>query len=313
MNMQVSVIIAVSFFCLLIVTAFVISVLLIRDLLHKQKIYSVFAGYLGDFLVIVSKEGRLIDATPIYISDPLYNSILRQRSFKKIFPAAEYKRFLDYVKGLDAYPDIPFVVLTPFSREVSRRLAGEDFSGVDYVFSWLGNVDLLVAIIKLLEDKMNAENDITHVGIQMILLVEDSVRFYSSVLPALYRFILQQSVIFSTEALNAHERMLRKRGRPKVMLARDYEEALEIYNRYSDNILGVISDVSFKRAGVKDRQAGIMLAKHLRERDPYLPIIIESSESENRDKVQPFGGTFLDKNSKKLPVDLGKAIMEVMK
>ena len=109
MNMQVSVIIAVSFFCLLIVTAFVISVLLIRDLLHKQKIYSVFAGYLGDFLVIVSKEGRLIDATPIYISDPLYNSILRQRSFKKIFPAAEYKRFLDYVKGLDAYPDIPFV------------------------------------------------------------------------------------------------------------------------------------------------------------------------------------------------------------
>ena len=208
------------------------------------------------------------------------------------------------------YPHIPIVVLTPFSREVSRRLRKEDFSGVDYVFSWLGNVDLLVAIIKLLEDKMNAENDITHVGIQMILLVEDSVRFYSSVLPALYRFILQQSVIFSTEALNAHERMLRKRGRPKVMLARDYEEALEIYNRYSDNILGVISDVSFKRAGVKDRQAGIMLAKHLRERDPYLPIIIESSESENRDKVQPFGGTFLDKNSKKLPVDLGKAIMD---
>ena len=124
------------------------------------------------------------------------------------------------------YAQTPFVVLTPFSREVSRRLRKEDFSGVDYVFSWLGNVDLLVAIIKLLEDKMNAENDITHVGIQMILLVEDSVRFYSSVLPTLYKFILQQSVIFSTEALNAHERMLRKRGRPKVMLARDYEEAV---------------------------------------------------------------------------------------
>ncbi|OWV10295.1 hypothetical protein B7989_11815 [Fibrobacter sp. UWB5] len=111
MNMQVSVglLIAVSFVCFLVITAFVIVVLLIRDLLNKQKIYSVFSGYLGDFLVIVSKEGRLIDATPTYISDPLYNSILRQKSFKKIFSAAEYKRFLEYVKGLDAYPDIPFV------------------------------------------------------------------------------------------------------------------------------------------------------------------------------------------------------------
>ena len=123
------------------------------------------------------------------------------------------------------YPDTPIVVLTPFSREVSRRLVGEDFSGVDYVFSWLGNVDLLVAIIKLLEDKLNAENDIMGVGIQMILLVEDSVRFYSSILPTLYKFILRQSQRFSTEALNAHEAMLRMRGRPKAMLARDYEQA----------------------------------------------------------------------------------------
>lgn len=208
------------------------------------------------------------------------------------------------------YAQTPFVVLTPFSREVSRRLRKEDFSGVDYVFSWLGNVDLLVAIIKLLEDKMNAENDITHVGIQMILLVEDSVRFYSSVLPTLYKFILQQSVIFSTEALNAHERMLRKRGRPKVMLARDYEEAVKLYDQYHDNIMGVISDVSFQREGVKDKQAGIRLANYLRSQDPYLPIIIESSESENRERVDTFNGTFLDKNSKKLPVDLGKAIMD---
>ena len=120
-NMQVSVslLIAVSFFCLLVVTAFVIAVLLIRDLLHKQKIYSNFANYLGDFLVIVSKEGRLIDATPTYISDPLYVLILRQRSFKKIFSAAEYKRFTEYLKGLDAYPDIPFV----FSQDLGDGLS----------------------------------------------------------------------------------------------------------------------------------------------------------------------------------------------
>ncbi len=94
------------------------------------------------------------------------------------------------IKEID--PNVPVVVLTPFSREVSRRLAKEDLSAVDYVFSWLGNVDLLLAIIKLLEDRMNAEYDINTVGVQMILLVEDSVRFYSSVLPHVYKDLLKQ-------------------------------------------------------------------------------------------------------------------------
>lgn len=209
----------------------------------------------------------------------------------------------------EQYPDMPIIVLTPFSKEVSRRLSKEDFSGIDYVFSWLGNVDLLLAIIKLLEDKMNADNDINNVGVQMILLVEDSVRFYSSVLPIVYKFILKQSREFSTEALNEHEQMLRMRGRPKVMLARDYEEAIRLYDRYSDHILGVISDVSFMREGKKDPKAGIKLARELRERDPYLPLIIESSEEENAHDVLELGGTFIDKNSKKFPVDLGKAII----
>ena len=209
----------------------------------------------------------------------------------------------------ELYPEMPIIVLTPFSKEVSRRLSNEDFTGIDYVFSWLGNVDLLLAIIKLLEDKMNADNDINGVGVQMILLVEDSVRFYSSVLPIVYNFILKQSRECSTEALNEHEQMLRMRGRPKVMLARDYEEALELYDRYSDHILGVISDVSFMREGKKDPKAGIRLARELRERDPYLPLIIESSENENAHDVSEIGGTFIDKNSKKFPVDLGKAII----
>ncbi len=208
------------------------------------------------------------------------------------------------------FPNIPIVVLTPFSKKVSRRLANEDLSGIDYVFSWLGNVDLLLAIIKLLEDKMNADNDINDVGVQMILLVEDSVRFYSSVLPHLYKFLLKQSLEFSTEALNPHEQMLRMRGRPKVMLARDYEEAVQLYEKYGENMLGVISDVSFKRNGEKDSHAGLKLAEYLRGKDPYLPIIIESSEIENADKVHAFDGVFLDKNSKKLPVDLGEAIMD---
>lgn len=205
-------------------------------------------------------------------------------------------------------PKVPIVVLTPFSKEVSRRLAMEDLSNVDYVFSWLGNMDLLLAIIKLLEDRMNAQ-DISDVGVQMIMLVEDSVRFYSSVLPHIYKFLLKQSLLFSTEALNQHEQMLRMRGRPKVMLARNYEEAMYLYERYGKKMLGVISDVSFARNGVKDSKAGLRLAAYLREKDPYLPIIIESSEVANAPMVKDFGGVFIDKNSKKLPVDIGEAIM----
>lgn len=207
-------------------------------------------------------------------------------------------------------PTVPIVVLTPFSKEVSRRLQNEDFSAIDYVFSWLGNVDLLLAIIKLLEDRLNADKDINEVGVQMIMLVEDSVRFYSSVLPHIYKCLLKQSFESSTEALNEHEQMLRMRGRPKVMLARDYEEAMELYDRYGSNILGVISDVSFKRMGEKDPEAGLRFAKFLRSDNPYLPIIIESSEANNAGAARSINCVFLDKLSKKLPVDLANAISE---
>lgn len=228
-----------------------------------------------------------------------------------VMPGVEISETFTGAKQIkQSYPNIPIIALTPFSKEVSRRLAQEDISGIDYVFSWLGNVELLLAIIKLLEDRMNADNDVLDVGVQMILLVEDSVRFYSSILPHLYKFLLTQSKEFSTEALNEHEKMLRMRGRPKVMLARDYEEAMAIYEKFGKNILGVISDVSFKRNGEKVTDAGINFAKFLRANDPFLPIIIESSESENAELVKEFDGVFLDKNSKKLPVDLGKAIMK---
>lgn len=246
-----------------------------------------------------------------HISDAL--SQLREKRFDLIIamPGSDISETFNEAKVIKAeFPAIPFVVLTPFSKEVSRRLEAEDFTGVDYVFSWLGNVDLLLAIIKLLEDKMNADNDIGNVGIQMILMVEDSVRFYSSVLPHIYKFLLKQSLLFSTEALNEHEQMLRMRGRPKVMLARDYEEALELYGKYRENILGIISDVSFMREGSKDPLAGIRLAANLRADNPSLPIIIESTEVSNETYMDRFGGIFIDKNSKKLSVDLEKAIME---
>lgn len=238
---------------------------------------------------------------------------LREKNFDLIIamPGVDISETFHEARQLDSlYPDIPFVVLTPFSKEVRRRIANEDLRGVDYVFSWLGNVDLILAIIKLIEDRMNADNDIAGVGVQCVLLIEDSIRFYSSILPHLFKYLLMQSRTFATEALNEHEQMLRMRGRPKVLLARDYEEAKALFDRYGENMLGIVSDVRFPRAGVKDPEAGFQFARYVRDIDPYMPIILESQESENAVRAAREGLVFLDKNSKTLPQDLRKAIKE---
>lgn len=208
------------------------------------------------------------------------------------------------------YPNIPIVVLTPFSKEVSKRIANEDLSAIDYVFSWLGNAELLLAIIKLIEDKMNAPDDTASVGVQIILLVEDSIRFYSSALPHLYKFVLEQSQMFAKEALNDHQRTLRMRGRPKIKLARTYEEAIRIFDQYRDNMLGIISDMSFMHDGVKDPYAGYKFGQYVRKTGLIIPFVLESSESGNKVYAKELGASFIDKNSKSYPQDLRKKIMQ---
>lgn len=208
------------------------------------------------------------------------------------------------------YPNIPIVVLTPFSKEVSKRVANEDLSAIDYVFSWLGNSELLMAIIKLIEDKMNAPDDVASVGVQIIMLVEDSIRFYSSALPHLYKFVLEQSQEFAKEALNPHQQTLRMRGRPKIKLARTYEEAVRIFEQYQNNILGIISDMSFMHTGVKDPYAGYKFGQYVRKTGKIIPFILESSESANEVYARELGASFIDKNSKSYPQDLRKNIMQ---
>ena len=218
-------------------------------------------------------------------------------------------------------PQIPCVVLTPFSHGITKRIENEDMSIFDYVFCWLGNTNLILSIIKLIEDRMNIEHDINEAGVQMILLVEDNIRFYSSVLPNLYNYILAQSKRFSTEALNPHAAAQRKRGRPKVVLATNYEDAMRIYEKYHENTLGVISDTRFpmhtphgQLAQVQDgdAEAGLKLLREIRKRDEYVPLILQSSESENRAKAETEGFDFIDKNSKKMNVDLRQVIEEHM-
>ncbi|MBP3219822.1 MAG: phosphoenolpyruvate synthase [Prevotella sp.] len=218
-------------------------------------------------------------------------------------------------------PEIPCVVLTPFSHGITRRVENEDMSIFDYVFCWLGNTNLILSIIKLIEDRMNLDHDIQEAGVQMILLVEDSIRFYSSVLPNLYSYILAQSQSFATEALNPHSATLRMRGRPKVVLARTYDEAWSIYQKYPDNTLGVISDCRFPAhepdrsqggglAAEKDPEAGFRLLKAIRENDEYIPMIMQSSESKNRERAERNRIAFVDKNSKKMNIDLRNLLAE---
>lgn len=224
--------------------------------------------------------------------------------------AEEQDTFVLAKKVKSEYPDIPIVVLTPFSREVTIKLTKEDFSAIDYIFSWLGNADLLLAVIKLIEDKMNVEYDVQKVGVQVIILVEDSIRFYSSYLPNIYKIIFKQSKTFMTEGLNEHQKMLRMRGRPKILLATNYEEAIGFYEKYKANLLGMVSDVSYKRNNIKDKLAGIKLAKMIKADDTFMPMLLQSSDGEMAKVAKEIGVGFINKNSKTLSLQLRNFIKE---
>ncbi|MFW5645626.1 MAG: PEP/pyruvate-binding domain-containing protein, partial [Bacteroidota bacterium] len=209
------------------------------------------------------------------------------------------------------YAQIPIVVLTHFNREVSLKLQKEDLSAIDYVFCWLGNADLLLAIIKLIEDSMNVEHDVENVGVQVIILVEDSTRYTSIYLPLLYKIILKQSRDFMKEALNEHQKMLRMRGRPKILLAKTYDEALELYHLYKNNLLGIISDVSFKVNNKRDNKtkAGLKLCKVVKDEDPHMPFLLQSSDVKNKKYAEKLNAGFVHKYSKTLSIEVRNFII----
>ena len=208
--------------------------------------------------------------------------------------------------------NIPIVVLTHFSREVSQRLEGADLRAIDYVFCWLGDTEILLAIIKLIEDKMNVEHDVEDVGVQTILLVEDSIRYYSSFLPLIYKIILKQAREFMTEGLNDHKEMLLMRGRPKILLATTYEEATEIYKRYKENLLGIISDIAYPNGGKKDWKAGFKLLELVKKEDKHIQFVLQSSDLSNGTICRSKGVDFIHKYSKNLLRELTDIIFKKM-
>jgi len=208
------------------------------------------------------------------------------------------------------YKKIPIVILTPFSREISQRIEREDLSAIDYVFCWLGNPDIMLAIIKLIEDKMNANHDILEMGVQTVILVEDSIRYYSSILPTLYKIFFIQSQRAAIEGANEFQQNLRMRGRPKILLATNYNQAVSLYNKYKENVLGVISDVRYKINRHTDKHAGVKLCNYLKEQDVHLPLLLLSSEGENKELASEIGVDFLGKYTKNFSYELRNFIIK---
>lgn len=208
------------------------------------------------------------------------------------------------------YPNTPIVVLTYFSREVSLRLEGEDLSAIDYVFCWLGDASLILAIIKLIEDTMNADHDIENIGVQAIILVENSIRYISSYLPNIYRIVLLQSLDFQREALNEHQRNLKMRGRPKILLANNFNDAVALYKKFKYNVLGIISDISYKRDNIQDENAGIELCRVVMADDDKVPFLLQSSNLGHKEKAEEMGVGFIYKYSKTLSLELRNYIIQ---
>jgi hypothetical protein len=228
--------------------------------------------------------------------------------------------FLDLVKGSFEtaqriklhFPDVPIVALSHYSDQLRQKLLKENAKIIDDVFHWNGDVDIFLAIIKLTEDRMNAEKDILGTGVKAILLVEDSMQFYSRYLPLIYKVILNQTLSFMQEELNEHSKMMSKRGRPKILLAKSYEEAIELFEKYKKHLLGVISDVSYPKDGEKDAMAGFKLLEYVRKYQRYFPFLIQSSNIKNQEVADLHKAKFLFKHSETLEQDLKRYITKYL-
>ncbi len=203
------------------------------------------------------------------------------------------------------YPLKPIILLTPLStKETMKRIKMENSSSIDYIFSWQGNTNIMLAMVKVLEDRMNVDPDVNNVGVQSIILVEDSVRYYSSYLPVIYETLFKQARSLMKEGLNEWEQTIRMRGRPKILLARSYEEALSLYEKYKKHILGIISDIAYLKNGEINNEAGLTLCEHIRKEDQDLPILLQSSQLEHKEAALKQGASFIHKHTKTLLKEL---------
>ena len=206
--------------------------------------------------------------------------------------------------------DIPVVLLAWDTRELREFEARADTSAIERTFLWQGDARILVAIVKSVEDRRNVEHDTRAVGVQVILLIEDNVRYYSSFLPLIYAELLQHSRRVVKEGLNLSQKILRMRARPKILLCTNCEEAEADFESYAEDVLGIISDVEFPREGEKAPEAGAEFAQAVGAAYPDIPIILQSSRPENEALAESVGANFLLKGSPLLLQELRKVMLQ---
>ena len=239
--------------------------------------------------------------------------LIEQRNFDLVITmldlgSGRVEKLCEDIKKIKPY--MPIIALSPSpDHRKARMLKGENCPYIDYMFYWQGNASLFLAMIKLIEDRMNIDHDTAEADVQVIILVEDSVRFISSYLPQMYMALIRQNRISILEALNEWGKTLRMRGRPKIILARNFNEAWSLFSTYRENILGVISDVSFPYQGGREK-AGLELAKRIKEVDREIPVLIQSRDLENEEESRRLGCDFIYKLSPTLLTDLENHFMK---
>ena len=221
-----------------------------------------------------------------------------------------YNAFETSKKIKETFPDVPIAALSHHSSILRSKLEKENTDSIDFIFHWNGNADIFLAIIKLTEDRMNAKVDINDIGVKAILLVEDSLKFYSRYIPLIYKVLLKQTQGLMSEGLNEHRKMLIMRGRPKILLATTYEEGISLFDTYKNNLLGVISDVNYYKDGVRNKEAGFLFLDYVRNYKRYFPFLIQSSNANNEKRTLDLKGKFLYKHSETLGVDIKNYIIK---
>ncbi|MEJ2385423.1 MAG: PEP/pyruvate-binding domain-containing protein [Xanthomonadales bacterium] len=288
----------------------------IQNILLVSSLYDIYNlredGQLTDMLLSEYAEFRLSSAPAIHRVDSAasalqaleasdYELVIVLRTMTDMDPAAFSRR----ARAL--CPDIPVVLLTFHHRDL-ERVREQTAAAFDNIFIWNGEPKMLLTIIKLVEDKVNVAADTDQVGVRVIILVENSVRFYSSYLPLMYAEIMRQTSALLSESINSATRRVRMRARPKILLAENFEDAIALYERYREYLLGVISDIRFPRGGRTDDDAGIELARRIKAEVSDLPILLQSSDDGKAEAVLASDAAFLNKQSPKLLAKLGAFI-----
>ncbi len=290
----------------------------VREILLVSSFYDAF---------VLEEDGRLserIFSEYIDLNLRFIPRIIRVSSGEEAIAALEKGSFdlvitMTRLTGMDSlefgqkvksmYPDMPVVLLTYDWVPPDRLIRFRETGFIDKVFYWGGDTKILLAIIKYVEDKKNVDNDIK-LGVRVIVVIEDSPRYYSLFLPIIYTEIMTQTRLLISEGVNDLHRLLRMRARPKIIMAETYEQGIELYNKYKKNLLGIISDIRFPRDGKINPNAGFSFAEKIKEEIPDLPILLQSSNSDNRDKAYLMGLDFLNKYSNNMLQELQNFILK---